>query len=217
MDNISFILKVKDVSLIFGKQLILNSLSLAVTPGEILQILGNNGVGKSSLLAIIAGLIRPNQGEVLINEQSMFSSSRSNILKRLGYLGQRTNLYHNLTILENLQLMQKCYQNQSKVVLEETINIFNLQDYQNKLISECSQGVTKRASLARTFIARPDFVLLDEPLANLDLASQDKFYDLIKSYKKNNSTVIFISHETEKLAELVTRKVLLEKGKLHWT
>lgn len=210
-------IEIRNVSKYYGKEVAINGLSLDFKKGEAAIISGSNGAGKSTLLAILAGLIRPDVGVVNYFSIDNFSAESGSFPRQLSskiaYLGQKVNLYLNLTLKENLDLIASCKQvNNSQ--LPELIESLQLQAFLSKKLVECSQGVQKKAAIARALVGEPELFLLDEPYANLDRMSCDRLSELLFHLNQQGKIIILVTHLDGPRKDFVKRQLVLEKGKL---
>ncbi len=210
-------IEIRDLTKYYGKEVVINSLSLDLKKGEIVIISGSNGAGKSTLLAILAGLIRPNTGSVRYFSNYDFSAESGSFSRqlssRIAYLGQKVNLYLNLTLKENLELIARCQKIENSQ-LRELIETLQLQAFLLKKLVECSQGVQKKAAIARALLGEAELLLLDEPYANLDRTSCDRLSELLSRLNKQGKTIILVTHPDGSAKDFVKRQLVLEKGKL---
>ena len=190
---------------------VLDKVSVTIPHGKFTVISGDSGVGKSTLLNIIAGLSRPTQGKVYYGEKEITSLGDEGLSElRTGFMGvmtQNCELIPYLTLRENLKLAydisigNKGDKRAVSDEFEELLGALGLFHLQNEYPSSLSSGEIKRAAIARTLITRPELVIMDEPTANLDRKNVRAVLDLLKRFSKNGSTVIISSHEQEALRE----------------
>ncbi len=161
------VLEVRGLSRYFGSRVALENVSFSLPAGRVLAVLGGNGAGKSTLLAVIAGLLSPSRGEMSFLSKS---SRRLPAAQRSGmaYSAERPMLYEDLQIQEALTLIARAFGREGLQRLPAALEEFELGDLRTRLIRECSQGVRRRASLARAYLASPKLWLLDEPFVHLD-------------------------------------------------
>lgn len=210
-------IEIRDLSKYYGKEVAISSLSLDFKKGEACIISGSNGAGKSTLLAILAGLIRPDAGLVRYFSSDNFSAESGSFSRqlssRIAYQGQKVNLYLNLTLKENLELIARCKKVKNSQ-LGELIENMQLQAFLSKKLVECSQGVQKKAAIARALLGKAELFLLDEPYANLDRASSDRLSELLLQLNQQGKTIILVTHLDGPEKDFVKRQLVLEKGKL---
>lgn len=186
----------------------LSDINLNVKEGEFLCILGPSGCGKSTLLEIIAGLQKPTEGKILVEDAEVKGAS-----KDLGFVFQDASLFPWRTIKENIEFglevrgIKKAERNS---LMEKYINLVNLKGFENKYPHQLSGGMRQRAGLARTLINNPKVLLMDEPFSAVDhltrLQLQKEVTDI---WEKEKKTVVFITHDVSEAVYLGDRVVLL--------
>jgi len=209
------LLECRDVSKSYGAVHALRNVSCALKPGDILAVTGPNGSGKSTLLECIAGLRRCDSGEILIKGEKQGSrQSRIKISHTIGVLSQDTFLYRDLTVGENLRLAWEFYACNGKSSFENKISQFDLDDYLDKSVADCSKGMAKRASLARALIHDPLLMIFDEPFANLDSQGRETLWNFIEGCKGGERAVVIATHDKEAINNLATRVLGLDCGRV---
>ena len=223
-------ISVSDLTVGFGKKIVLDRLSLEVRRGEILGLVGASGGGKSVLLRTIIGLIPKRQGHIEIMGMELDKADPREIRaigRRWGILFQQGALFSSLTVRQNIQFPMRENLEISSSLLDELatakLEMVGLsRDDGDKFPSELSGGMTKRAALARALALDPEIVFLDEPTSGLDPISAGEFDVLISTLQRTfGLTVFMVTHDLDSLhtvcdriAVLADRKVLVE-GSLH--
>jgi len=190
-------------------------LDLVVERGEVLSIVGGSGSGKTVLLRQILGLERPAAGEVRIMGQPAAALSRRGASSRIGMLFQHGALFSAFTVLENIAFPLRELKTLPQRLVEEAalvkLQMVGLKPADaDKMPSELSGGMIKRAALARALVMDPPLLLLDEPTAGLDPESSDGFVNLLRSLHRELAlTVIMVTHDLDTLFELSTRIAVL--------
>jgi phospholipid/cholesterol/gamma-HCH transport system ATP-binding protein len=175
----------------FGSQVVLNGIDLAIDPGKTLSVLGQSGTGKSVLLKLIMGLIKPDSGSIEIEGQDIIKVSReklNEIRKKMGFVFQNGALYDSLTVAQNVDFPLARHTQLSREEREqrvrELLSKVGMERDADKLPSEISGGMQKRVGLARALALNPEIVLFDEPTAGLDPITADEIDGLITDLKK---------------------------------
>ena len=189
-------LKMRNVTFAFEKQSIFENLSLELKKGEILAIMGPSGYGKTTLLGLASGLLKPQKGEIL------------NSFEKIAYVFQEPRLFPWLTVKENLlAVMDKTEENAEKTV-NDCLALVGLADAADKYPDELSGGMKSRASLARALSYGGDLFLLDEPFAALDEDLRRDLAIKIKDYlRSRGSSAILVTHNRED-AEMIADRIL---------
>lgn len=198
-------LVVRGVSKRFGSTVALQSVDLEIFSGERVAVFGPNGAGKTTLLRLMAGLHRPDAGSVEI-DGSPPRASRA----RLGYLGHEPHLYPHLTVRENLLFFARLYEVPAATVtsLMERASVSRKADAR---VHSLSRGELQRASIAKTLLNDPDFVLADEPFTALDEESAAGLPDLLL---RDGRTLVVATHDRPRGEVLVSRTVSLDRGQI---
>src|SRR3972149_5170109 len=215
-------IEVIDLYKSFNSQNVLCGINLKVEPGRIMALIGGSGNGKSVLLKLIIGLIRPDHGKVLIDNLDI-SKLRGKALKRLkercGIVFQGGALFDSLTVFENIAfpIREKTKMKASQIqdtVFRELARV-GLSGAENKYPAEISGGMKKRVALARCLVMNPEIVLFDEPTTGLDPLISKAIHKLIRDCQKSlNYTAIIVTHEIPEIFSLVDRVAMLFNGKI---
>jgi len=217
------VIKVRDLVVGFGEQIVLNHLSLDVREGEILGVVGGSGAGKSVLLRTIIGLLPKRQGsiEVLgVDLDKASEAERRALERRWGILFQQGALFSSLTIRENIQFPMRENLDISQRLMDEMtlakLEMVGLtREDANKYPSELSGGMTKRVALARALALDPEIVFLDEPTSGLDPISAGDFDELIRTLQQTlGLTVFMVTHDLESLYNACDRIAALADGQV---
>lgn len=199
---------------------VLNGVSFDAGSGELLAVLGPNGSGKSTLIRIIVGLLRPDRGNVLVDGSDLASMSRREAARVIGYVAQESAVLFPLTAME-LVLQGRFAQGrligfESERDVSEAhwaMRVTETTEFAARPLAELSGGERQRVMLARALAVRPRLLVLDEPVANLDIAHQVKMLDLIKSLTiEEGITAIVVTHELNVAAEFASSVLLLKSG-----
>ena len=212
---------VEDVHKSFGSQKVLNRISLTVSRGETLAVLGRSGTGKSVLLRLIIGLEKADSGSVRIHGQDIagFGLDRlGEIRMKMGFLFQHAALYDSLTVEQNVAFpLQHHKKEMSKSEqtdrVKQLLAEVGMEGHLDKMPSDLSGGMQKRVGLARALALEPDILLLDEPTAGLDPISAGEIDDLVlKLQKEHHMASIVVTHDLHSAKTIADRLALLNEG-----
>ena len=186
---------------------VLSDVNLSVNRGELVSIIGLSGCGKTTLLRLIAGLDKPQSGELLLNGERITKPSPSR-----GYVFQKEGLFQWLTVEQNIAFGLKARrvyrENKSKV--KEFISLIGLDGFEKSYPHQISGGMAQRVAIARALINDPDLLLLDEPMGALDSFTRADIQDkLLEIKKKENVTMILVTHDIDEAIYLSDRIIIM--------
>jgi phospholipid/cholesterol/gamma-HCH transport system ATP-binding protein len=210
------------VSKSFGDRQVLCDLSLSVTPGQALCILGRSGTGKSVTLKLMIALLRPDAGQIWIagdNIAELEGEQLSHVRRKMGFLFQSAALFDSLTLHDNLALPLRRLTNKSKPEIEEAVDRVlsqvGLASDKNKMPVELSGGMKKRAGLARALVLEPELLLVDEPSSGLDRITSSEIDDLLLEQKtREKTTMVIVTHDARGARHVGDRFAVLDEGHL---
>ncbi len=193
-----------------GETEAVRGLSLDIQPGEFVAIVGQSGCGKSTLLSLIAGILMPTEGDVLVDQKPVTGPSPT-----CGYMLQHDHLFEWRTILENVLLGAEIMgrpKDESRNRAEDLLRRYGLGDFMDHYPHQLSGGMRQRAALARTMCTGPDILLLDEPFSALDfqtrLALADEAADILR---REGKTVILVTHDISEAISMADRVVVMSR------
>ena len=193
------IVTVENVSLKY-KKTVLTDVSMSAAKGEVVGLLGLNGSGKSTLLSAISGLRKPSSGTIKTDGKT-------------GFVTQENALIDELTAMDNLKMWTPLSKQEILNELTSTeLSILKVSDFINVKVKRMSGGMKKRLAIASVLLAKPDILLLDEPLAALDIPAKNDIIRFIDSFRSEGGTVFIASH-SEELFKHCSKVYLLKKGK----
>lgn len=202
----------------FDRYIAVNDIDLQVAAGEVCGLIGPNGAGKTTLLRMLAAAEEPTTGEIYINGDRLQRDRSHPMLKqRIGFLPDDFPLYDELTVWDYLDYFARLYnlqQSHRRSRINSVLELVQLTNKRNSLISTLSRGMKQRLSLARTIIHEPLLLLLDEPVSGLDPIARMQFREIIKVLQQVGITVVISSHVLSDLAELCTWVGIMELGYL---
>jgi phospholipid/cholesterol/gamma-HCH transport system ATP-binding protein len=222
-DSAAPVIAVKDVHKSFGSQSVLNGVSLAVSRGETLAVLGRSGTGKSVLLRLIIGFDTPDSGSVRIHGQDLAGMSLDKlgeIRLKMGFLFQHAALYDSLTVEQNVAFPLQHHRNGMSASeqgdrVRQLLAEVGMAGHLDKMPSDISGGMQKRVGLARALALEPDILLLDEPTAGLDPISSAEIGDLVlKLQSEHRMASIVVTHDLHSAKTIADHLILLNEGKV---
>jgi heme ABC exporter ATP-binding subunit CcmA len=202
-------IELENVSRLFGRFVALRRVSLQIAAGESVVLLGENGAGKSTLLRLVAGLMQPTHGSVRVLGLPPQDQAGS-----LAYMSHAPMLYDELTGLENLEYF-RALASSAAITSAAALERVGLDPALPQRVSEYSQGMRQRASLARVLMLSPQVLLLDEPFSNMDRASAEQMVASLRDFTADGvRTLLLTTHQAELAAPLARTTLVLRRGEL---
>jgi len=201
-------IEVKHVKKKYKKVKALDDVSFNIEEGKITCILGVNGVGKSTILKAIAGLVKPNSGEILIDGEK-FSQQTYN---KLAFVTDIDIHFNHLNIKETFDLMKLFYKNWDEDRAYEMLSMFSLTD--DKKISELSKGNKARVKIIIGFAQRAKYILLDEPFSGIDIFKREEFINAMLTLMEDDESIVITTHEIGEIEQIVDDVIILNNGKI---
>lgn len=197
---------------------VVNKVSLEVKKGEIVGLLGPNGAGKTTTFYMITGIVKPNSGQVIFNEQDITNFpmyKRANL--GIGYLAQEPSVFRNLTVEENISVvleMKNISKNKQKSIIDDLLEEFKLTHVRNSLGYALSGGERRRIEIARTIANNPSFILLDEPFAGVDPIAVEDIQNIIRYLKNKGLGILITDHNVRETLSIVDKGYIMANGKV---
>ena len=213
---------VTNLSRHFGQVVALDDVSFTVGDGEFLTLLGPSGCGKSTTLMALAGLDRPTAGMIRVGDKVLFDGDAGVFVdaqfRNLGMMFQSYALWPHMTVAENLDFtleLRRIRGAEAKRRIEETLALVDMEDYGGRYPGELSGGQQQRVALARTLVYRPEILLLDEPLSNLDAKLRDRARIWLGELQKRTGvTTVYVTHDQTEALALSDRIIVMNKGRI---
>lgn len=198
---------------------VVNGVSLEVKQGEIVGLLGPNGAGKTTTFYMIVGLIRPNGGQIFLDDRDI---TRQPMYKRgkmgIGYLAQEASVFRNLTVEDNikavLEMATKLNKKERKERTEELLEEFSITHIRKNMGKVLSGGERRRTEIARALAVNPNFILLDEPFAGIDPIAVEEIQNLVTKLIQKNIGILITDHNVHETLNITDRAYLLYEGSL---
>jgi lipopolysaccharide export system ATP-binding protein len=202
----------------YKKRTVVNNVSVQVQQGEIVGLLGPNGAGKTTSFYMIVGLIKPNEGNIFLNNDNITDLPMYQRAKRgIGYLAQEASVFRGLTVEENILApleMRDMSPTDRKQKVESLLEEFSLTHVRKNLGMVLSGGERRRTEIARALAVDPAFVLLDEPFAGVDPIAVEEIQGIVAKLKKKNIGIIISDHNVDETLAITDRAYLMVEGKL---
>ncbi len=214
------VLELQNITKIFGQQTILNHLSLSIKEGEVVVILGPSGCGKSTLLRCINKLESIQEGDILLDGQSILSGSLSlqDIRQKIGMVFQDYELFPHMDVLQNLTLAPvkalKRKKEEVEIEAETLLKRVGLEQKKHSYARELSGGQKQRVAIIRSLLMHPEILLFDEVTASLDPEMVREVLVLINDLAKEGRTMLIVTHEMEFARAIADRIIFMDKGEI---
>jgi lipopolysaccharide export system ATP-binding protein len=202
----------------YKKRTVVNQVSVQVGQGEIVGLLGPNGAGKTTTFYMIVGLIKPNEGNIFLNDENITDLPMYKRAKLgVGYLAQEASVFRSLTVEENILApleMRDISKKDRKEKVESLLEEFSLTHVRKNLGMVLSGGERRRTEIARALAVDPSFVLLDEPFAGVDPIAVEEIQGIVSRLKKKNIGILISDHNVNETLAITDRAYLMVEGKL---
>lgn len=205
-------IKINNLTKVFGKLLVLDNLDLEVQKGGIFAVLGPNGSGKTTLIKSILGMVVPKSGRILINDKSVLS--KWNYRNDINYLPQIANFPNNLTVRELIAMVKNLREKPADD--SQLISLFKLEKFLDHKLSNLSGGTKQKVNIVLTFMFNSDLIILDEPTTGLDPVSLISLKAIIKKEKANGKTILITTHIMSFVDEIADEIIFLLDGKIYF-
>jgi len=210
------ILKADNLHKIFGKREVVKGVSLEVNKGEIVGLLGPNGAGKTTTFRMVTGMIRPNAGDVFLNNLKI---TKMPMYKRaqhgIGYLSQEPSIFRKLSVEQNILFVMEFLgfsKNEKKEKLEKLLGELKITHIRKSMADTLSGGERRRLEITRALVTNPDFILLDEPFAGVDPIAVEDIQNIVVSLKDRNIGILITDHNVRETLSITDRAYLMFQG-----
>jgi lipopolysaccharide export system ATP-binding protein len=218
-NHLSLTIRTKELVKKYGSRTVVNHVSFEVRQGEIVGLLGPNGAGKTTSFYQVVGLLRPDEGNVFLNDRDITSLP---MYKRaqlgIGYLPQEASVFRKLSVEDNIAAileMTKLSKEEQKHKLESLLNEFRLQHVRKNNGDVLSGGERRRTEIARALSVDPKFILLDEPFAGIDPIAVEDIQAIVAKMKNKNIGILITDHNVTETLSICDRAYLLIEGRIY--
>ena len=202
----------------YHKRTVVSQVSVQLEQGEIVGLLGPNGAGKTTTFYMIVGLIRPNSGDIFLNDVSITGDAMyKRARKGIGYLAQEASVFRQLSVEDNIRSVLEFTKKttaEQKERLESLLDEFGLQKIRRNKGIQLSGGERRRTEIARCLAADPKFILLDEPFAGVDPIAVEDIQNIVSKLKDKNIGILIADHNVHETLAITNRAYLLLEGKV---
>lgn len=212
------VLRTDNLVKIYRQRTVVNHVSINVTQGEIVGLLGPNGAGKTTTFYMTVGLVRPNEGQIFLDDLNI---TKYPVYKRakngIGYLAQEPSVFRKLTVEDNIRSvleMTSLSREEQKDKLESLIAEFRLGKVRKNLGDQLSGGERRRTEIARCLAINPRFIMLDEPFAGVDPIAVEDIQSIVYKLKEKNIGILITDHNAPETLSITDRAYLLFEGKI---
>ena len=210
------IIDLKDITVKYGDNVILDKLNLSINKKEFITLLGPSGCGKTTTLRCLAGFVEPNGGDIVFEGKVINDIPPHK--RKVNTIFQRYALFSHMNVFENVAFgpeIQKMSKSEIRKTVAEMLELVNLNGFEKRQISSLSGGQQQRVAIARALANRPHVLLLDEPLGALDLKLRKDMQKELKAIQKRlGITFIYVTHDQEEALSMSDRVVVMDKGKI---
>lgn len=209
----------KNIRMAYGEKVIIENFNLAVEKGEFVTIIGSSGCGKTTILKMVNGLVRPVSGEILIDGRSIREMDLTALRRNIGYAIQGSVLFPHMTVEKNIAYVPNLINKKDKAktaqAVEKWMRIVGLdEEFKTRYPSEISGGQQQRVGIARALAASPEILLMDEPFGAVDEITRSSLQDEIaRIHRETGITILFVTHDIDEALRLGTRVLVMNEGR----
>lgn len=211
----------RNIKKTYGEQAITEEFNLTVNRGEFVTIIGSSGCGKTTILKMVNGLVKPDDGDILLNDENIKDRDMIRLRRNIGYAVQGSVLFPHMTVEQNISyvpnLLNKKNKEKTKRAVSKWMKIVGLEEeMRNRYPSELSGGQQQRVGIARALAASPEILLMDEPFGAVDEITRGQLQtELRQIYEKTDITVLFVTHDITEALRLGSKVLVMDQGEIH--
>uniref|UniRef100_A0A7V5K3T7 LPS export ABC transporter ATP-binding protein n=1 Tax=Thermodesulfobacterium geofontis TaxID=1295609 RepID=A0A7V5K3T7_9BACT len=211
-------LKAENLRKSFKEKLAVKDVSLQIKQGEIVGLLGPNGAGKTTCFYIIAGFLKPDNGQIILGEEPITSLDVAERAKKgIIYLTQESSVFRKLTVAENFKIVLERFKEDFKKIeerLEHYIELFNLEEILNQKTYTLSGGQKRKVEIVRALLIEPQFMLLDEPFAGIDPIGVAQLKEILETLKKEKIGILISDHNVRDTLKICDKGYVIANGEI---
>lgn len=215
------VIEYRNISKSYGDKTIIPDFSLGIKKGEFVTIIGSSGCGKTTILKMVNGLIKPTSGEILVNGKTIVDMDLTDLRRNIGYAIQGSVLFPHMTVEQNVayvpNLLNKRNKKKTRDAVEKWMRIVGLDHSMlERYPSELSGGQQQRVGIARALAASPEILLMDEPFGAVDEITRATLQDeIIRIHRETGITILFVTHDIGEALKLGTKVLVMDQGMIH--
>lgn len=210
----------RDIEKSYGTNIIIKNFNLSIEQGEFVTIIGSSGCGKTTVLKMVNGLIKPTSGEIFVDGESLKDKNLIEFRRNIGYAIQGSVLFPHMTVEQNISyvpnLLNKKNKQKTKAAVEKWMQIVGLgADLMERYPAELSGGQQQRVGIARALAASPNLLLMDEPFGAVDEITKGQLQtELRQIYEKTGITILFVTHDISEALKLGSKVLVMDSGEI---
>ena len=215
----SKIIEYKNIGKSYNGKWVVENFNLGINEGEFVCVVGTSGSGKTTILKMINGLLRPDVGEIMISGENILNQDLIALRRKIGYAIQGNGLFPHMTVSENIGYVPRLEKKEDKIIdeiIDKMLSLVGLPlDIKEKYPDELSGGQQQRVGIARAYANSPMILLMDEPFGAVDSITRYQLQkDLKEIHKQTNCTIIFITHDIYEAFKMGTHILVMDDGKI---
>lgn len=210
-------IRMEHVDKAYGEQQILKDFHMDIQPGEFISVIGGSGSGKTTVLKLINGLLKPDQGDIYVQDQNIKDVDETQLRRKIGYVIQSIGLFPHLTVRDNIAYVLQLSKTNAQQVQERIVELMKIMGLDEDLLErypdELSGGQKQRVGIARALAAQPSILLMDEPFSAVDEITRHSLQDeIIRIHEELTLTIFFITHDIREALRLGDRIMIMKDG-----
>ncbi|HEY4544737.1 MAG TPA: ABC transporter ATP-binding protein [Tissierellaceae bacterium] len=209
-------IEIDGVTKCFKDKKAVDNVTLKINDGDFIGLLGPNGAGKTTLIKMLTALIRPTEGQILIDNQ-LVSRKNNNVKAKIGVVPQYMNLEKEMKVYEDLVFAARLFKIPKEVYIKRIdylLEVLELEEFKDKMSQQLSGGTQRKVMIAKALINNPDIIFLDEPTVGIDINARRTIWDILKKMNDKGITILLTTHYIEEAEALCNRVCFIDDGKI---